>query len=66
MQVSTYFKAIPESIANLLLSFYKCTAARSNNANGNKRVIFFRDWYVVIIILSHEPSISLHIQTQNT
>ena len=51
-------------ITSLLPSVLLQVRSTSNNANSNKQVIIFmvRLGAMVIMILSYEPSISLHIQ----
>ena len=39
-----------------------CSSSVSRNANGNKQVIFFPGQLGIVIILSYEPLISLHVQ----
>ena len=53
-------------ITSLLPSVLLQVRSMSNNANSNKQVIIFmvRLGAMVIMILSYEPSISLHIQMQ--
>ena len=54
IKVSPWYKAVPENITSLLLSVLLRVCGMSNNANGNKQVIFcgiawfYGDNYVIM------------------
>ena len=59
--ITPQYKAIPENITSLLPSVLLRVRSMSNNTDGKQMSDFFPG---IALILSYEPSILLHIQTQ--
>ena len=66
--VYTYHRSTKQyqKVSQVCCCLYFQVRSTSSNANGNKHWIFLSGiaWYMVIVILSYEPLISLHDQMQ--